>query len=537
MWTDAVVISDDDSPPPAQVQPRSLLDIIPNRAQLEKERLARVEQRNATYHGPSASNAHQTPSDTKKRARSASPPMRSVRAFVEDARYTPIQGSDRFWHGAIKATYNRYAHSSQPGTRLSQLLLPSTASRPSELERVLLTSYDVEIDWLLDIFPRTVPVTYIGNPPRGASANDSSTLSPGFYGADRAPNWEMGIPVKPHARALQHSKLLLLFYKSYLRVVISTGNLTQLDWSRYENVFYIQDFPTPDHAPSLAPPGPKASGGAFRTELEHVLASLSVPAHHPARRTLAHYSFACAAAHIVATQPLSPVLQGWDDMERVGLARLSHVVRMLMPPLDTATLEAQGSSLGIYDRRWLEQFYMVASGINPKHVLPLDKSSGPSPAFVQRFGDRPWPPMQILFPTQSYVQHTSVEGASGGGCFFAKPHEYVKRAWRPIFAQPVSQRGDILMHAKCILAISENNDGWVYVGSANFTRAAWGTIAGTRAKPTLSANNWELGVVLPLCDSGIKGTPMDAVPYRRPVQPYTAADKPWDVQTLSSSVE
>lgn len=295
----AIVIDDDDETLPSA----SLAHIIPDRAQLERERLARVCQREEEPHRDAVTqsasqptsrselkestsapyipqsgvqdaltgvtpicSANVTPSarSSQSQKRRASPeapstwhayiPKRrapnSASTFAQrtatvsssGSRYAPVQGSDRFWRGAIKvrctltqATYNRYARAAHAGTRLEQVLLPATATHPNGLERVLLTSYDVDIDWLLTLFP-SVPVTYIGNPPPGDSRRDPSVPKPGLYPCQGAAHWEMGIPAKPHPRALQHSKLMLLFFATHLRVVISTGNLSQVDWSRYENV-------------------------------------------------------------------------------------------------------------------------------------------------------------------------------------------------------------------------------------------------------------------------------------------------------------
>lgn len=102
------------------------------------------------------------------------------------------------------------------------------------------------------------------------------------------------------------------------------------------------------------------------------------------------------------------------------------------------------------------------------------------------------------------------------------------------------------MHAKSLLVCEEQATtsanggdqrdagatGWVYLGSANFTRAAWGTISGTREQPTQSISNWELGVVLPLHGVRIDGDPLDAVMYRRPTRRYSKDDAPWDMRTM-----
>ena len=144
------------------------------------------------------------------------------------SKYVPVTRNSQ-----AQATYNRYARASRSGTRLDQVLLPAAPKNPHGLQRVVMASYDVEIEWLESLVPDSVPVTDIGNPPRDTSA---ATVRPGLYTSDANINWEMCVPHKPHGRALQHMKFLLLIFNTHLRVVVSTGNLTRLDWSRYENV-------------------------------------------------------------------------------------------------------------------------------------------------------------------------------------------------------------------------------------------------------------------------------------------------------------
>lgn len=131
-----------------------------------------------------------------------------------------------------QATHNRYSRAARAGTRLEQVLLPATSTDACGLQRVMMASYDVDIEWLESIFPPDIPITYIGNPPPAYHGG----VPAGLYRSDLHANWEMAVPYKPHARALQHMKFLLLFFDTHVRVVISTGNLTPLDWSRYENV-------------------------------------------------------------------------------------------------------------------------------------------------------------------------------------------------------------------------------------------------------------------------------------------------------------
>jgi tyrosyl-DNA phosphodiesterase-1 len=87
--------------------------------------------------------------------------------------------------------------------------------------------------------------------------------------------------------------------------------------------------------------------------------------------------------------------------------------------------------------------------------------------------------------------------------------------------------------------------GWVYVGSHNFTQAAWGTLSGSAFNPVLNASitpvlrssaswylcnifsqitNYELGIVLLLKD--VEEADRVAC-FQRPPKKYTPSDEPW----------
>lgn len=403
---------------------------------------------------------------------------------------------------------------------MGQAILPTSRTDPAGVCRILLTSFDVEIDWLESLFP-DVPITYVGNPGRGPDAPRAGLYQRGY--------WEMCVPPSPNPRALQHAKLVVLFYQERVRVIVSSANFTQLDWTRYDNTFFVQDFRA-------------GSGGEFGVQLRRLFATFGIKT-HAAVDLLSEYDFSSAAS-LVASWPIARVAKGWSEMEACGLGRLHAVVRRMYT--GKCTLEAQGSSLAQYDRRWLEQFSAVASGLDTAH-FPLPRSTDSAP----------WPPVRILFPTQRWVENEALQGIGGGGCFFGRADGFEQRGMRHLYAQPESKRGRLFMHAKSLLAKRVEKQGgsadiqaksaqdrsaaeyratmmppsgWLYAGSANFTRAAWGTISGSRTAPTLSVSNWELGVVVPL-DADLDCCPLDAVAYAGAC-PYGPTDTPWDVRTV-----
>lgn len=77
-----------------------LLTLVPNRKQLEQERLQRIaareRQQSTNKRSRSVSFDESTSIDTER------PPMKQAKFTVHSQRYTPVSPSDRFWNGAIK---------------------------------------------------------------------------------------------------------------------------------------------------------------------------------------------------------------------------------------------------------------------------------------------------------------------------------------------------------------------------------------------------------------------------------------------------
>lgn len=97
--------------------------------------------------------------------------------------------------------------------------------------------------------------------------------------------------------------------------------------------------------------------------MKSVLTSLSVPSNHPAMKLLSTYNMASTCeARIVCSQPsLRPII-GWSEIEKVGLGRLSKLIREIMGDSKKggATLEAQVSSIAA-ESLYINDLYLTAS--------------------------------------------------------------------------------------------------------------------------------------------------------------------------------
>ena len=86
------------------------------------------------------------------------------------------------------------------------------------------------------------------------------------------PNWTVVFPVKKtKGYSVYHSKLWLIKFKTFLRVVVGTGNLHLADWAVWANAFWWKDFPPIDKKKQQEEKGKKPSDSLaedFKTTLK-----------------------------------------------------------------------------------------------------------------------------------------------------------------------------------------------------------------------------------------------------------------------------
>ncbi|KAG0015468.1 hypothetical protein BGZ80_009840 [Entomortierella chlamydospora] len=352
-----------------------------------------------------------------------------------------------------------------------------------------------------------------------------------------------------------HPKLMLLFYPTFCRVVISSANLVPHDWLQLVNTLYVQDFallPSTVETPEEL--------GDFGSTLHNFMKIMTIP--EKVLAVVRSVDFSTAKVRLV------PTVQGSFPIEAphtYGIARLSKVLQTSGLQGKEMEVEYQTSSLGKITLRFLDEFYRSSRG------LPVRARS--------RFTyEERLPPVKVVFPTENHVLNSRLgEFGAGTICFRT---EY----WDdPTFPRKVLHDFECvgilkgsLMHSKIALAKiakpsntiatsipasgsivsgrerSSNCVGWFYVGSSNFSESAWGTVANKKATAKnveglhVSMRNWELGVVYLIETedemhdlAAISATQrMDPsgeqsffgplpVPYRRPLTQYTSRDKPW----------
>ncbi|KAK9722469.1 hypothetical protein K7432_002658, partial [Basidiobolus ranarum] len=151
----------------------------------------------------------------------------------------------------------------------------------NNIRKLVLAAYQLEVDWLMSKLPRNIPICLIRNWHRqlGDKPGTSSLHS----------NFTVVQPPLPEDRyGSMHAKFLILHYDDFLRVVITSANLTSLDWENFENALYVQDFHRTNDKITCAP--------AFGKDLYSFLGALKVP--NFIRNSLTCYDFSTAKVSI-----------------------------------------------------------------------------------------------------------------------------------------------------------------------------------------------------------------------------------------------
>ncbi|KAJ3180017.1 hypothetical protein HDU87_002240 [Geranomyces variabilis] len=175
----------------------------------------------------------------------------------------------------------------------------------SALQRAVLSSFQLDYDWIGAKFPNDIKLAILcprfsDLPPDKKQLADGNTLY--IFPP-------MGL------QGCMHAKFLLLFYPSFLRVVITSANLTDYDWERLENVLWVQDFIL-----HKDPPQPSR----FGEDLVNVLTQMTVP--DSIIRAVRNADFAPCGATLVFSRPGT---HKGADLLRYGHPALAEAVRNL----------------------------------------------------------------------------------------------------------------------------------------------------------------------------------------------------------------
>ncbi|KAJ2695436.1 hypothetical protein H4R19_005844, partial [Coemansia spiralis] len=242
--------------------------------------------------------------------------------------------------------------------------------QPGILRKAVLTTFVLDMAWLEAQLGRSAKLVVVKsyNPavePRGVFQSDGGRVTvvhPEFAG-QRFP--------------IMHSKLMLLFYDSYVRFVASSANLIEIDWTVLGNIVFIQDVPLDTS---------RDYQSTFGDSLTHALRDLGVPEQVVVQ--VAHMDFSAVAAEIVTSVPTAAGRSRFHAAA-YGVQRLGQIARGLnagcladvFDPSAT-TVSCYGSSMGRLTHSYLCAFLGHLVGASPAE---LEKRTGRKPLDIERW--------------------------------------------------------------------------------------------------------------------------------------------------------
>ncbi|KAL8292618.1 hypothetical protein RQP46_001230 [Phenoliferia psychrophenolica] len=510
---------------PSKLQERSDSLAGGSRNDMERERVARQQAREAT--------GTAQPPPTRKVASgpriatlssiastSASSTSTSALNNHSNARRGPNaaapnpRASDRYWEPRILRVSNEYAPDSD------SLSFKKVLGPKKQLESALVGAFMLKVDWVLKNIPDDVPVLLIK-----AKKSDEKERKLGGVGNEVREGVEQNLSHLHHQTTriaprpeseygCFHTKIIILTYKTFLRVVVGSANLTKADWSKLDNMVFVQDFPRLPASP--APLGRSLEQTAFSTSLLGVLRNLSVP-ERLLNTILTGFDFSKASEIQLHYK--------WEKMEAGGgLLSLAAAVK--------ACNFSSGGIWEIEAANWLSNMYSACTGVTAKsYFVKGVQKTQPGLQLGRNL------PIKVAFPT-----HAEVEASHGG--LGAGSATFPKDNWTDTFPKHLMYRAGckrerVVSHTKCIVAIHRPGpiphpgytpEGWFYTGSHNFTPAAWGELQSGTYDPALKVLNHELGVLIPIRAKTLAEVErkMDVLAsYKRPLVPYSASDVPF----------
>ncbi|TPX33023.1 hypothetical protein SmJEL517_g04029 [Synchytrium microbalum] len=362
---------------------------------------------------------------------------------------------------------------------------------------------------------------------------------------------------------LYHPKFMLLKFDSFVRIVIGSSNLYAGDWEVLENCLYVQDFP-------LQKGGTQSE---FSTALQEYITAINLPAvagrvnvREVITGMFSNYDFSAAKGVVVGSVKGNHSAAS-SKFGLVGLAKAVASFKIRFQTTDP--IYYQTSSMGGLNQKWASDFVHACRGTfgNRQDEIPLERT-----------------PLRVLYPTKNMVAASPCQ-TCGSITLQAKYYNEEPRM-KSIMQEAESSREGALCHSKVIVASSRgilppmakhegrrpalirkslpvpksylpqalefrnrgasssatppsNRDktnsgavGWIYVGSHNSTKAAWGDSVNTRNR--FNMNNYELGVVIPYGVDGrgvgvAEGLTLESNCVL-PGRPYGHGDEPYHEQ-------
>lgn len=282
-----------------------------------------------------------------------------------------------------------------------------------------------------------------------------------------------------------HSKLIILKFPKFLRIIVPSANLTDGDWYYWGQIIWFQDFPLIDDKEEKD----KLKSEDFREYLKQFMKTF-MPHTYEGKRfwtdleiDFDQYDFSDVCVDFVASA--NGRFIGDKEKELYGVGRLNSLMNSKYFSVEkNDNLLIQCSSFGVSKQK---NFYSnLYKGFNLNNYEKLNDTNN----------------IDIFYPSVKYIQNCE-KGEELSSCLFFNKECYKmhKDRLHDIVLKDKYKDRETVFHSKIFITGKRNkngkfilnNDSFIYIGSHNFSSSAWGNYE--KNDTQISIANYELGVI------------------------------------------
>ena len=322
-----------------------------------------------------------------------------------------------------------------------------------QLEAAVLSSFQWDWDWLVTkLDTRKTKLVFV------VQAKDEEAKKGYVSTFSRMWNVRLCFPSMEGQINCMHSKLMLLFYPTYLRIAVPTANLTPYDWGEpfrdlpggiMENTVFLIDLPKID----------KESGERQNTEVPFLKSMMlflkAMKLQDDIVNKLKMYDFSKLANHgFIHSIGGTHYGDAWRETGACGIGQ--YLNNLGLRTFDSVEIDFVTSSVGSLDDQFLRSLYLVAQGDSGlaeyTHRNAKSVPSSVSQDLQRRLG-RDFPSkwkqnFRFYFPSDDTVRGSRGGPRNGGTICFQPRWWNGPKFPRDLMRDCQSQREGLLMHNK-----------------------------------------------------------------------------------------
>src|SRR5579863_2112406 len=263
----------------------------------------------------------------------------------------------------------------------------------NDAKSIIFTTYMVDVEWLIKTFPilKNIPVMIVHSHPNldTKKINTDFPAKAGKSALSKENNIHLKRAYLPISYGLCHGKIIIVKYDNFLRIVVSTANLLEIDYDRKTQGLWVQDFPKINEDNEVVK---SELAMDFKYTLHDYLTRLDLNADF-----LNNYSFNDVKIVLITSVP---GYHNKDNLNNYGHLKVRKILDKyeLHPKFKNSSILAQISSIGSLSESWLKEIQRSFCGENINNNIEEN--------------------IKIVWPTVNFVKN-SIDGYKAGSslCF------------------------------------------------------------------------------------------------------------------------